>query len=345
VKRRKNKKILAAVVYDAFVPRRTATAESEAVAMQEDARYVCETLAAAGLEAVAAPIDGNVLAALNALKKINPAVIVNLCESFRNRSSCEAQVAGLFEMAGWPCTGNNSNALWLCEDKFRAKAVLQSCGLPTPKGWLVFGEKDIPAKADFPLIVKPNYEDGGIGIYADSVAYDYRALAKRVKRVICKYHQPALIEQFIKGREFNVALIEIPGSRRIKVLPLSEISFAGLPPDLPRVVGYEAKWIQKHPFYKGTTPVCPARNVPPETAKLLRALALETWRVMRLNGYARIDFRVSAGGRPYILDVNPNPDYSADAGLARSLAAAGISLPDFWRGQVVLAMESGKTNP
>ncbi|MDO9540695.1 MAG: ATP-grasp domain-containing protein [Kiritimatiellia bacterium] len=358
-------KIRAAIVYDAFIPRNTAVAASEVAAVVADACQVQQALSGSGVAAVLLPVNGNIFEVIAAVKKIKPAVVVNLCESFRDCSSYEAQIAGLLELVGCPYTGNCPSALDLCQDKFRTKAVLRACGLPTPKGWLAGNEKDIPDNAGFPLIVKPNFEDGGIGIYADSVVHDRKALTAGVNRIVMKYKQPALIEEFIAGREFNVAVIENPETQapptplrqsapprrersaqasagRVKILPLSEISFAGLSQDLPRLVGYEAKWTKGHPFYIGTVPVCPAKDVSGKTAESLRKLAIRTWQIMRLCGYARIDIRVAAGGKPHIIDVNPNPDSSYDAGLARSLKAAGISLNEFWYGQVMSAIERNK---
>ena len=321
------------------MPPGAAVSGQEINAVVEDARQVQQALIDSGVDAVLTPVGDNIFETIKTIKKTKPLVVVNLCESFRDCSFYEAQIAGLLELIGCPYTGNGSTALGLCQDKFRAKAVLRAFGLPTPKGWLAGDKKGIPEKTRFPLIVKPNFEDGGIGVYAESVAHDRKALAAGVNRVVMKYNQPALVEEFIEGREFNVAIIESPD---VKVLPLSEISFAGLPPDLPRVVGYEAKWKKDHPFYGGTVPVCPAKDVPGKMAESLRKLALRTWRAMRLSGYARIDFRVDAGGRPHILDVNPNPDSSPDAGLACSLRADGISLNEFWHGQVMSAIERNK---
>lgn len=306
--------------------------------MLQDIYQVQQALVDAKIDTVLVPVDCNIFRIMTVIKRIKPSVIVNLCEAFCEKSSFEAQIAGLLELTGIPFTGNRSNALFLCQNKFNTKAVLQSFGLPTPKGWLVSNEGDLPEKINYPLIVKPNLEDGGVGIYAESVVHDSRALADRIKKMVMKYNQPALVEEFIEGREFNVAVIDNPLP---EVLPLAEINFDGLPPELPRIVGYEANWIKDHPFYRGTTAVCPAEDVSESLAISLRALALRTWQVMRLSGYVRLDIRV-AGGRPYILDVNPNPDSFDDVGLACSLGAAGISRKEFWYRQVMFAIGKRK---
>ncbi|MFH1969366.1 MAG: D-alanine--D-alanine ligase, partial [Verrucomicrobiota bacterium] len=149
------------------------------------------------------------------------------------------------------------------------------------------------------------------------------------------YNQPALVESFVDGREINAAIVEESEPR---VLPLSEILFQRYPAGLPRIVGYDAKWQAAHPTYRGTVPVCPA-PVSPALAQRLTRFALQAYRVLKLRGYARVDFRLDACARPFILEVNPNPDTSREAGLARSLAAEGIAYEDFWRSQVRQALK------
>ena len=165
------------------------------------------------------------------------------------------------------------------------------------------------------------------------------ALRKQVARVLVAYDQPALVESFMDGREINAAIVEESGPR---VLSLSEILFQHYPAGLPRIVGYDAKWQAAHPTCRGTVPVCPA-PVSPALAQRLTRSALQAWAVLKLRGYARVDFRLDARSRPYILEVNPNPDTSREAGLARSLAAKGVAYADFWQSQVRLALKRNKS--
>jgi len=326
---------LAGILYNVFEPRlgRPEEALSER-ALETAARQAGATLAAVGYRIQWIPVHARVEEIIAPIRRRHPAVIVNLCEGFRGHSAYEAQVAGLLELLDIPFTGNSSHALFQCHDKFRTKAILQACGLPTPRSWLVEDERQLPGVARFPLIVKPNCEDASIGIYPHSVVRTPLALRKQVARVLSAYGQPALVESFVDGREINATIVDQPEPR---VLPLSEISFQRYPPGLPRIVGYNAKWQAAHPTYRGTAPMCPA-PVLPALAQRLKRLALQAYRVLKLRGYARVDFRLDACDRPFILEVNPNPDTSREAGLARSLAAAGIAYEDFWRSQVCLAL-------
>jgi len=327
---------LLGVLYNAFVPSsgRPKEALSER-ALETAARQAGAALLSVGYRLQWIPVRDRIEEIVAPIRRRCPAVIVNLCEGFRGHSAYEAQVAGLLELLAIPFTGNSSHALFQCHDKFRTNAILKACGLPTPQSWLVEDERQLPAAARFPLIVKPNCEDASIGIYPHSVVQTRAALRKQVARVLAAYAQPALVESFVDGREITAAIVDQPEPR---VLPLSEISFQHYPPRLPRIVGYDAKWQAAHPTYRGTVPMCPA-PVSPVLAQRLTRFALQAYRVLKLRGYARMDFRLDAHARPYILEVNPNPDTSREAGLARSLAVEGIAYEDFWRSQVRLALK------
>jgi D-alanine-D-alanine ligase len=194
---------------------------------------------------------------------------------------------------------------------------------------------DEPLELKFPLIVKPNSEDASLGIYPDSVVRDEEALRRQVRRCLANYKQPVLVEAFIDGREFNVSVME---NGAATPLPVSEIDFSAMPKDMPRVLGYEAKWFEDHPLYQKTPPVCPA-PVDDDVRANLQGLAAAAFRTMGCRDYARVDFRMDAKGRPFILEVNPNPDISTNAGYARALKAAGIEYPAFWGAMVRNALE------
>ena len=327
---------LAGILYNVFEPRLGRPKETLSErALETAARQAGAALLSVGYRLQWIPVRDRIEEIVAPIRRRRPAVIVNLCEGFRGHSAYEAQVAGLLELLDIPFTGNSSHALFQCHDKFRTNAILRSCGLPTPPSWLVEDERQLPAAVRFPLIVKPNCEDASIGIYPHSVVRTRLALRKQVTRVLATYDQPALVESFVDGREINATIVEESEPR---VLPLSEILFQRCPAGLPRIVGYDAKWQAAHPTYRGTVPVCPA-PVSPALAHRLTRSALQAWAVLKLRGYARVDFRLDARARAYILEVNPNPDISREAGLARSLAAEGIAYEDFWRSQVRLALK------
>jgi D-alanine-D-alanine ligase len=172
----------------------------------------------------------------------------------------------------------------------------------------------------FPLIVKPVREDGSVGIWRSSVVGNAAELSRAVEEAIVKLRQPCLVEQFVDGREFNVALLGHPTPR---VLPLSEIDFGGLPADAPRIVSYEAKWLSGSEDDLGTVPVLHP-ILPTAVAARVRRVATEAFRAVGVRDYGRVDVRLGSSGIPYVVDVNPNCDLSPNAGMARAAAAVGI---------------------
>ena len=324
------------IVYSAYIPMTGRIQEAAAEqAVATAAQQAADALVQAGLSRPAMlPVRDSISGICGRLQRFRPTALVNLCEGFRGQPAYEAQIAGLWELLGIPFTGNSARALRLCQDKFQTKLLLHAAGVNVPDGWLARGVADVPRTAGWPLIVKPAAEDGGIGIYGHSVVGARAALAERIGQITRRYAQPALVEQYIDGREFNVAVIE---RRGLEVLPLTEILFQDLPPNAPRLVGYQAKWRPQHEYYRKTVPQCPAKLAPRPAAELRRA-ALRAWSAAGLRGYARFDFRMDRRGRIYLLEINPNPDTSRDAGLARALAAAGVAYPEFWRGQLKAAL-------
>ncbi len=177
-------------------------------------------------------------------------------------------------------------------------------------------------------IIKPIHDHGSLGIGADSVvrtdgkASVLAAVAERERRLA----RPCFAEQFIEGREFNLSVLAGPGGP--EVLPPAEILFVGFPADQPHIVNYSAKWEPESFVYRNT----PRRfDFPDSDQPLLgelSGLAKACWRVFRLRGYARIDFRIDAGARPWVLEVNANPCLSPDAGFAAAVERAGYAFPE-----------------
>ena len=152
------------------------------------------------------------------------------------------------------------------------------------------------------------------------MVHDEASCRARVAEVIETFRQPVLVERYIKGREFNVALFGFPTAR---ILPLSEIDFDRLPDHLPKIVSYEAKWEEGSVEDQGTVPITFPQLLPGVAARL-RRVALEAFRALGARDYGRVDVRLSEDGTPFVIDVNPNCDLSSNAGLARSCAAVGI---------------------
>ncbi|MBI3893571.1 MAG: ATP-grasp domain-containing protein [Candidatus Wallbacteria bacterium] len=269
------------------------------------------------------------------LSRRRPSIVFNLCEGLGGEASFEYLIPGLLEAEGIPYTGSPPAALITCLDKVRTKQILSHHSIPTPP-FRVF-EPGAPIASDgtlaFPLIVKPAHEDASLGIDAASVVKDSQSLRERIAFVHDLYRQAALVEHYVEGREFNVSVLANTPPRS---LPLAEIDFGGLPAEHPRICSYEAKWIEDSPIYTGTPSVCPAPGVEPTLGREIANIARRAYGIMGCRDYGRVDLRVGASGIPYVLEVNPNPDLSPDAGLTKAATADGLG----YRGLVQSILES-----
>jgi D-alanine-D-alanine ligase len=225
----------------------------------------------------------------------------------------------LLEKEGVAFTGSGSFALSLALHKHKAKEILRARNVPTPGAALVT-DPDQVVDLPFPLIVKPSREDASVGIYSESVVSTRAALRTRVAHVIAQYRQPALVEQYIEGREIYVSLLGRP-DQPPEILPLYEIDFSDLPPDRPRIVSFEGKWVESSVEYAGTKPVrC---ELGEQAWQRVAAAARGAFEALELRDYGRVDIRLAADGTPYVIDVNPNCDLSHEAGGFSKAARAG----------------------
>jgi D-alanine-D-alanine ligase len=248
-------------------------------------------------------------------------LVFNLCEGVHGRSEWEEHVVGMLEFAGIPVTGAGLWTLAACRRKAYANAVLAQAGIPIPRWVLAQGKID----DDFPLpaIVKPAAEDASAGLDRGSVVTDRKALRARVAAMTEQFDE-VLVQEYIAGREFNVGFV---GDR---TLPLAEIDFATMPPGSWPILTYAAKWDAGSPEDVGSVPHCPA-NVSQKVGDRLVRIAEAAWRAMEGKGYGRVDLRLDEQGRPWVLEVNPNPDLNDTAGLSRMAQAVGWSYAELVR--------------
>lgn len=296
------------------------------VGVLEEREHVQSALESMGYKASLYNMNGDVKRLIKFLEDQEPDVIFNLCESVGNESIHEMHVAGIYELMGIPYTGASAFALGTCLNKVRVKEILTAHKIPTPRFLFVKSPTELSGDepdVTFPVIVKPSREDASVGIEKDSVVENLAALKKRVRKVVQDYDQPALVEEYIDGRELNVAIM---GNKKPIILPISEIDFSGLPSDYPKIVTYNAKWMQGTAEFVGTVGKCPA-ELTPECEKRVKEIALRVYQIMGCRDYARVDIRLK-NGIPYVLEVNPNPDISDDAGFARSARAHGLSFEE-----------------
>lgn len=289
-----------------------------------------------GVQVSVLPVAEDPVAFVRALREDAPDLVVNLCESLSGEARGEMLVPGLLDLAGLPYTGSGALALALALHKDKAKDLLRGRGVTTPVSGLVCRLRDLRTlDVPLPAIVKPSREDASIGIDRQSVVHDRAALERACRRVLTRYRQPALVEQFIAGRELNVALF----GPEPKVLPIAEIDFSGLPADHPRIVTYAAKWDEASPEYHATPPVrC---RLPAPLQRRVEQTARAAFQALECRDYARVDIRLSPDGVPYVIEVNPNCDLSPDAGFARAAGLAGLQYDEMVWTLVQMAQKRG----
>jgi D-alanine-D-alanine ligase len=298
-------------------------AESER-SVVDVARIVGEVLKEAGYRIGLLGLRQDPRQLIDELRRLKPAAVFNLHEGSSDNGETEVYVAGILEWLGVPFTGSPSQTLSLARSKPLAKAIMIGAGLPTPDSFTV-ERLPVPVWPDgWPAIVKPALQDASLGVDQESVVSDQQELEQRVGYVLEEYGPPVLVEEFIDGREFNIALVENP---ELRCLPPSEILFQQGPGSWP-ILTYAGKWRTDSAEFIKTPPCCPAA-ISPRLAERVNELAKQAYRLLGCRDYARIDFRVRPSGKPYILEVNPNPDISPGAGFPQCLAAGGSSLAEF----------------
>jgi len=269
---------------------------------------------------------------VKSLVSYKPQVVVNLCESVFGNNLLEMSAPVLLELLGISYTGSPPLTLAVCQNKGLTKDILKSRGIPTPKWQVLKSVQEWKGGIRYPLFVKPLHEDASIGIDRKSYVKNRSELEKRVIYTNKRYRQPALVEEYVNGRELNVSIL---GNDKPKVLPISEILFKSR--TQPKIVDYQAKWIKNSKDYEETIPSCPAK-LEVSTRRIVEKTALEAYIATGCRDYARIDMRLK-GKTPYVIEVNANPDISAESGFVRSLNALRISYTSFIKRILLFAFE------
>lgn len=270
---------------------------------------------------VTLPVGADLDELRSELLRLRPDFVFHTCEAVGGDSRGEQWVAVLLNRLGIAHSGGSPESLGLCLDKFKAKRALERAGVPTPFGFLAESTKlngsTESAMTHFPLIVKPVHEDGSIGISDGAVVRDVEALERRIRYVLRRFRQPAVVEAYVDGDEYSV-----PVWAGGETLPITQIRYVGFPKGAPKICSYRAKWSVSSWQFRGTPSTCPA-PIDDALAAALRAHARRAYRAVGCTGYARVDFRVGTDGRLYVIEVNPNPDISPGAGFVRAALHAG----------------------
>jgi D-alanine-D-alanine ligase len=332
-------------IYESYDGRRVKSESSSSIDLSEvgvleEYEEIKEALTQKGFQTETFNLLDNIDELCSRLGSGNYDVVFNLVESVGGESIKEMFVAGIYELYNIPYTGCSAVTLGLCLNKHRAKLIMKGAGFNVPRWRLYLNPLTIifDSKPEFPLIVKPSQEDASVGISEQSVVNDEKELKDQLEFLYHTLKQPIIVEEYIEGREINSAIL---GDKEKIALPLSEISFDTLPGDLPKIVTYDGKWIKDSLYYKNTIPVCPA-PLDDELAERIKKIALNVSDLFGCRDYCRVDFRLDKNNQPYILEVNPNPDISINAGFARAAKAYGLSYDELLVKIIEFALERRK---
>jgi len=302
----------------------------------DELKSVQRALKPTGYETKIVPVALDIYKLIDELRNDTPDLIFNLCESLDGDPTQEMNIASLFEILKIPYTGSRALTLGIALNKWRVKEILNYYDIPTAPHYVCKNSNEFnhngysKLKDKFPLIVKPSREDASIGIENKSVVYNDSELKTRIEFILDEHKQPALVEQYIDGREINVSVVGnvVKDENDLIVFPFSEIDFTELPEEYPKIISYNSKWMYKTVEFAGTKAVCPAKDISPELEKVIKDTAKKVYKIIGASDYARVDFRVK-DNIPYVLEMNPNPDISSDVnedtGFTRSGKAHGWS--------------------
>ena len=315
-----NDKARVIVLYNYYLNR---TAE-EAELGDRQTREMLDALRALGHVAEPVEFHSDVKAAV-AHYDPNEWIVFNWVEGIENEVAGDSRICAELDALGFTYTGNPPATLRLSVEKGRVKRMLERWNIPTPEGRDFLTPDQVQSWTHFPAIVKPVSQHCSAAVTRDAVAHTVEALRARIAHINQAFHEGAVVERFIAGREINVG---IWGNGRPRVLPLREIDFSLIPDPLHQMVTWDSKWTPNSAEWN-TTPVNERPLVSNALREQLEDIAIRTYRAFGCRDYARVDFRIEQDAqgneRPFVVDVNPNPDITADGGFAGACRAAGYS--------------------
>jgi D-alanine-D-alanine ligase len=284
---------------------------------------VVSTLRQLGHEVRALGVRSDLRVVREAIEEWQPQIAFNLLEEFDGLATYDQNVVAYLELLRVPYTGCNPRGLMLSRDKALTKKILAYHRIPCPDFAVFPLGRTVrrPARLAFPLIVKSLTEDASLGIAQASVVESDEKLKERVAFVHEHLGTSAIAERYVEGRELYVGVI---GNRRLRVLPVWELSMEGLPDEARPIATQRLKWSHEYQKKYGIK-WGEARGLPEGVTRRVQTLAQRIYRALGLSGYARVDFRLDANQAPYALEANPNPEIAFGEELAESAEKVGLS--------------------
>jgi len=288
--------------------------------------HVLETLRENGHEVSLGAIHRHPGEVIELVERFKPDLVWNCVEAFRGLRHYESNIAGMLELLDVPYTGCGHRALMICQDKALSKKILTHHRVGVPP--FVVSRRGRPARrlasSVLPALVKPLAEEGSVGISKDSFAETEEQALKRAAFLHERLSVDAIIEQYIEGRELYVGVL---GSATLKVLPPRELKFTNIPDGEPKYASFKAKWDPEYRERWGIFNTF-AEDLPVETLRRIDRVARRVFRVLQMTSFGRIDMRLDAEGKLWVIEANPNPQIAMYEDFAESARRAGISYND-----------------
>jgi D-alanine-D-alanine ligase len=285
-------------------PERTRKGKKKKKKPLTDREAIAKALTELGHEPFEIPVDGRP-ATLTKIARSDADLFFNLTESYAGDDTKEMHFCAFLDLVGKQYTGAGPDASYLAMEKSVAKKIMRFHGIFTPYSAVIYkGRVEHAQDIKFPLIVKPASEDASKGIDNNSVVDSIKDLMERIEYIHDEFDAPALIEEFIDGREIYAAVLG--RNEKPEALPLIELDLSKLPKDVPRIAGYEVKFDVNTEAYK-LTKSAPVTDIDEEATEQIQNVALTCWRALKFRDYGRIDCRLTKDGKVYVLEANPNP--------------------------------------
>lgn len=322
---RKKLKVLA--LFDAIAPTtldQDLTAELKTIDWKTEAN-VLAALASLGHTTQHLAIFDDLDLLRQKIQSFEPDVIFNLADQFKNNRAFDQNIVSFLEMQGIPFTGCGSTGLTLCKHKGISKKILSYHRIHVPNFVTIARGKRIarPPRLKFPILVKPLKEEASIGISQASFVETDEQFKERVQFIHEKVDSDAIAEEYIEGREFYVSTL---GNLRLQVFPIRELIFKEVPPDEPKIATYRAKWDEEYRKKWGLQNQF-AEGLDPALVSQIERICKRIYHLLTIDGYARIDLRVTASNEVYFIEANPNPILAEDEDFAQSAAKANLAYP------------------
>jgi D-alanine-D-alanine ligase len=267
---------------------------------QETIDAVADALSKAGHEVIRIEADENIY---TKLKIIRPDIVFNIAEGIGGASR-ESYVPFILEMLNIPYSASDPLTIGNCHDKSRCKEILSYYNIPTPGFFIASQSVNGFPKVKYPAFVKPLHEGSSKGIYNSSLVTSNGELNREIQRIWDSYQQPSIIEDYLDGREFTVAVLG--NGENVRILPIIEINMNDLPIDFPKIYSYEVKWFFDTRENKLDIFTCPA-EISNKLKNRIEKICLDAYKALRIRDWARIDVRCDSDENPFIIEVNPLP--------------------------------------